>query len=127
MFPQFIVKFLKTSEMLPIIKVPLIISVTAFNIAIVPRCSRRNKLMLYSCRFQCLIKGTFFGITYVFVIKLCSVVGLNCLYFKRKYLLKHFKELYCIFGSMLFKAIYEAYSCTFIYCCPLIQMLFISL
>ena len=44
MFMQFIIKFLKTSKMLPIIKISLIISVTSFNLAIMPRRSWWNKL-----------------------------------------------------------------------------------
>ena len=122
-----VVEFFKTAEMLPVIKISLVISVTSLYFSILPWCHRRYQLMLYTCIFERCIKRTFRIITYVFVCEFCSVVCLNCLYLEGKFFLQHIEKLHCIFRCVLFKAIYEPISGTFIYCRPLIQMFAVSL
>ena len=126
MLCKFLVKLIKTFEMLPIVEVSLIVSMASFNLAVVPRRSRRYQLMLHTRLAKYGIKRTFLILAYVLVSKLCAVVGLNRLYFKWKYFLQHSEKLNRIFRSMLIKPINKTDSCAFIDRRPLIQMLSVT-
>ena len=59
MLPELAVKFIERTEMLPIIEISLIISVTSLHLTIMPRRSRRYQLMFYPCISEYCIKRTF--------------------------------------------------------------------
>lgn len=122
MFFEFLIELINTSKGFPVIKIPLVISVTSLYLSVMPRRPRWYQNMLYSHFLQCFLKWAFICFSDVLVGKLCSVICLYCSYLKRKYFYKHFQKLYRVLGRMLFKAVYKAYSGTFIYCCPLVQM-----
>lgn len=63
-FRKLTVEFFKTAEMLPVVKISLVISVASLYFSIVPWCPRRYQLMLYTCIFKHCIKGAFCIITY---------------------------------------------------------------
>ena len=45
-FFQFFIQFINAAECFPIIKIPLVVAVTSFHLAVVPRCSRRYQFVL---------------------------------------------------------------------------------
>ena len=55
------------AKMLPIVKIPLVVAVTALHLAIVPRRSRRNQNMFDTPFLQQLIHRIFLGFTDEFV------------------------------------------------------------
>lgn len=96
---------------------------TPLYLAVVPRCSGRNQLVLHTGVLQNNVKRTEFCIADVLVCKLRSVIRLDCLNLERKYFLKHFEELHRVFRCMLLKAVNESYSGAFVYGCPLVKVL----
>lgn len=96
---------------------------TPLYLAVVPRRSGRNQLVLHTGVLQSNVKRTEFHIADVLVCKLRSVIRLDCLNLERKYFLKHFEELHRVFRCMLLKPVNKSYSGAFIDCCPLIEML----
>ena len=124
---EFLVQIFQTIKLLPIIEIPLVISVTAFHLAVVPRGAGWDQNMLNTCLVQCNIKRTFLRFTDVFVGELCTIIGLDPLDWKWKCFLKHLKEFHTIFRRVLFKCIYKPYTSTFVNGSPLIQMLAIFL
>ncbi len=96
---------------------------TPLYLAVVPRRSGRNQLVLHTGVLQSNVKRTEFRIADVLVCKLSSVIRLDRLNLERKYFLKHFEELYRVFRCMLLKPVNKSYSGAFIDCCPLIEML----
>ena len=120
---QFFIQFLHIRELLPIVKVPLVIPVPALYFAVVPRCTGQDQLKGNTCRFQRNIKGTFFCVTDVFVGEFRTIVCLDCLNLKWKRFLKHFEEFYGVFRGMFLRSIDKPYSGTFVDSCPLVQVL----
>ena len=96
---------------------------TPLYLAVVPRRSGWNHLVLHTGVLQSNVKRTEFRIADVLVCKLSSVIRLDRLNLERKYFLKHFEELYRVFRCMLLKPVNKSYSGAFIDCCPLIEML----
>ena len=107
MFFGFLIELINTSKGFPVIKIPLVISVTSLYLSVMPRRPRWYQNMLYSHFLQCFLKWAFICFADVFVGKLCSVICLYCSYLKRKYFYKHFQKLYRVLGRMLFKAVYN--------------------
>ena len=96
---------------------------TPLYLAVVPRRSGRNQLVLHTGVLQSDVKRTEFRIADVLVCKLSSVIRLDCLNLERKYFLKHFEELYRVFRCMLLKPVNKSYSGAFVYGCPLVKVL----
>ena len=96
---------------------------TPLYLAVVPRRSGWNQLVLHTGVLQSNVKRTEFRIADVLVCKLRSVIRLDRLNLERKYFLKHFEELHRVFRCMLLKPVNKSYSGAFIDCCPLIEML----
>ena len=90
---ELFIQFFYAAKMLPIVKIPLVVAVTALHLAIVPRRSRRNQNMFDTPFLQQLIHRIFLGFTDEFVSKFSTVVRLNCLDRKRKCLDEHFQKL----------------------------------
>ena len=88
MFFGFLIELINTSKGFPVIKIPLVISVTSLYLSVVPRRPRWYQNMLYSHFLQCFLKWAFICFADVFVGKLCSVICLYCSYLKRKYFLQ---------------------------------------
>ena len=101
------IKFFKTAEMLPVIEISLVITVTSLYFTVMPRCSRRYQLMLYPYISEYGIKRAFRIVTYVFIGELCPVVSLYCPDLEGELFLKKLEKLYCIFRCMLLSS-----SCT---------------
>ena len=99
---------------------------TPLYLAVVPRRSGWNQLVLHTGVLQSNVKRTEFHIADLLVCKLRPVIRLDCLNLERKYFLKHFEELYRVFRCMLLKPVNKSYSGAFVYGCPLVQMLSIS-
>ena len=96
---------------------------TPLYLAVVPRRSGWDQLVLHAGVLQSDVKRTEFHIADVLVCKLRPVIRLDCLNLERKYFLKHFEELHRVFRCMLLKPVNKSYSGAFIDCCPLIEML----
>ena len=99
---------------------------TPLYLAVVPRRSGWDQLVLHAGVLQSNVKRTEFRIADVLVCKLRPVIRLDCLNLERKYFLKHFEELYRVFRCMLLKSIYKAQTGTLVDSSPLIQMLAIT-
>ncbi len=69
--------------------------------------------------FKIFIHRAFLGFADEFVCKFGAIVCLDSLDLKRKYIHEHFQKFHGVFGGMFFKAIYKAYTGTFVYGCPL--------
>ena len=76
---------------------------TPLYLAVLPRRSGRNQLMLHTGVLQSDVKRTEFRIADVLVCKLRPVIRLDRLNLEWKYFLKHFEELYRVFRCMLLK------------------------
>lgn len=96
---------------------------TPLYLAVVPRRSGWNQLVLHTGVLQSDVKRTEFRIADVLVCKLRSVIRLDCLNLERKYFLKHFEELHRVFRCMLLKPVNKSYSGAFVYGCPLVKVL----
>lgn len=92
-------------------------------LAIVPRRSGWDQIVLHTGVLQSDVKRTEFRIADVLVCKLRSVIRLDRLNLERKYFLKHFEELHRVFRCMLLKPVNKSYSGAFVYDCPLVKVL----
>ena len=98
---------------------------TPLYLAVVPRRSGWNQLVLHTGVLQSNVKQTEFRIADVLVCKLSPIIRLDRLNLERKYFLKHFEELYRVFRCMLLKPVNKSYSGAFVYGCPLVKVLFV--
>ena len=73
---ELFIQFFYAAKMLPIVKIPLVVAVTALHLAIVPRRSRRNQNMFDTPFLQQLIHRIFPGFTDEFVSKFSTVQAL---------------------------------------------------
>ena len=92
---------------------------TPLYLAVVPRRSGWDQLVLHAGVLQSNVKRTEFRIADILVCKLRPVIRLDCLNLERKYFLKHFEELHRVFRCMLLKPVNKSYSGAFVYGCPL--------
>lgn len=106
-----------------VVKIAPVVSMTPLYLAVVPRRSGWNQLVLHTGVLQSNVKRTEFHIADLLVCKLRPVIRLDCLNLERKYFLKHFEELYRVFRCMLLKPVNKSYSGAFVYGCPLVKVL----
>ena len=98
---------------------------TPLYLAVVPRRSGWNHLVLHTGVLQSNVKRTKFRIADVLVCKLSPIIRLDRLNLERKYFLKHFEELYRVFRCILLKPVNKSYPGAFVYGCPLVKVLFV--
>ena len=112
---------------------------TPLYLAVVPRRSGWNQLVLHTGVLQSNVKRTEWNVCLFclhrhirqqFLKQLFAdaffirpVIRLDCLNLERKYFLKHFEELYRVFRCMLLKPVNKSYSGAFVYGCPLVKVL----
>ena len=70
---QLFIQFFHIRELFPIVKVSLVIPVTALDLTVVPWRPGRDQLVRDARFFQCNVKGTLFCIADVFVSKLRAI------------------------------------------------------
>ena len=93
---------------------------TPLYLAVVPRRSGWDQLVLHAGVLQSNVKRTEFRIADILVCKLSSVIRLDCLNLERKYFLKHFEELHRVFRCTLLKPVNKSYPGAFVYGYPLV-------
>lgn len=120
---QLTVQIIYTGKLLPIIEIPLAISVAPFYLTVVPRSPGWNENMFDLCFLQSNVKRTHLCFADILVGELRPVVRLDSLDREWKRLLQHPEKLHRILRCMLLKAIHKTHSGTFINGCPLVQML----